>query len=236
MSDNGSLEGNGRQTQSFHWHGHRLELLPERAVWDRQQGLLLLADVHLGKAECLQAHGVPVPSDGDTANLETLLELAHRLQPSAVVVLGDLIHGPQGLTRELRQKLAALPELLGCPLRLIDGHENGLTPEEWLDAVTAMGVGAAVIWSAWGLLREALAQIALIGLTILVSALLLRSVEARSAVRVAARPNVRPVISTGACHGPAAVFAHGARPRTALALTAGVIGADHSSAPRKTKT
>ena len=126
MSDNGSLEGNGRQTQSFHWHGHRLELLPERAVWDRQQGLLLLADVHLGKAECLQAHGVPVPSDGDTANLETLLELAHRLQPSAVVVLGDLIHGPQGLTRELRQKLAALPELLGCPLRLIDGnHERG---------------------------------------------------------------------------------------------------------------
>jgi hypothetical protein len=33
---------------------------------------------------------------------------------------------PGALTPELRQKLAALPELLGCPLRLIDGnHERG---------------------------------------------------------------------------------------------------------------
>lgn len=122
----GSGEGSRRQTQTFHWQGHRLELLPERAVWDPQQGLLLLADVHLGKAECLQAHGVPIPSDGDAANLDTLLDLTHRLQPAAVVVLGDLIHGPQGLTGELRQKLIALPELLGCRLRLIDGnHERG---------------------------------------------------------------------------------------------------------------
>jgi uncharacterized protein len=117
---------------AFLWHGHRLELLPQRAVWDPAQLLLLLADLHLGKAECLQAHGVPIPSDGDTATLQALLDLAHRLQPAQVVVLGDLIHGSQGLTAELRQKLQALPELLGCPLRLIDGnHERG----SWLQGL-----------------------------------------------------------------------------------------------------
>ena len=125
---------------TIHWNGHRLDLLPEKALWDPQQGLLLLADVHLGKAECLQAHGVPIPSVGDAANLQDLLDLAHRLQPTAVVVLGDLIHGPLGLTSALRETLLAMPELLGCPLRLIDGnHDRG----SWLQGVPREPSGAS---------------------------------------------------------------------------------------------
>jgi DNA ligase-associated metallophosphoesterase len=116
------------------WHGHGLQLLPQRALWDPQQRLLLLADLHLGKAESFQASGVPLPSDGDLDNLNRLLDLATRLRPAAVVVLGDLIHGPLGLTAELRQKLAALPQLLGCPLRLVGGnHERG----SWIEGLTA---------------------------------------------------------------------------------------------------
>ena len=110
----------------FIWRGYRLDLLAERAIWDPQQRSLLVADLHLGKAEIFQAHGVPLPSDGDATCLDVLLELAHRLRPAQVMVLGDLIHGRIGLTVDLRQKLMALPELLGCPLRLIDGnHERG---------------------------------------------------------------------------------------------------------------
>ena len=127
--------------QAFHWRGHRLDLLGAKAVWDPQQRTLLLADLHLGKAECLQAQGIPLPSDGDAATLDALLQLAHQLQPEQVVVLGDLIHGRAGLTGELRQKLGALTDLLACPLRLIDGnHERG----SWLEGLrrepsTALG-------------------------------------------------------------------------------------------------
>jgi DNA ligase-associated metallophosphoesterase len=110
----------------FHWGGERLELLAERAIWDPGRRVLLLADLHLGKAESFQAQGIPLPSDGDAATLNALLELAARRRPEQVIVLGDLIHGPLGLTAELRAKLAALPELLGCPLRLVGGnHERG---------------------------------------------------------------------------------------------------------------
>ena len=128
----------------LHWHGHRLELLPERAVWDPAQGLLLLADVHLGKAECFQASGIPLPSDGDLANLNRLLTLAHGLRPQRVVVLGDLIHSRLGLTGELRQKLSALPELLGCPLQLVGGnHEAG----SWLAQLPAeSSQGCGPLW------------------------------------------------------------------------------------------
>jgi DNA ligase-associated metallophosphoesterase len=116
------------------WHGHALQLLPQRALWDPQQRLLLVADLHLGKAESFQTSGVPLPSDGDLTNLNRLLELAQHHRPTAVVVLGDLIHGPMGLTVALRQKLAALPELLGCPLRLVGGnHERG----SWIEGLAA---------------------------------------------------------------------------------------------------
>ena len=114
----------------LNWRGQRLLLLPERAVWDPQERQLLLADVHLGKAECFQASGIPLPSDGDLANLNRLLALAHGLRPRRVVVLGDLIHSRLGLTAELRQKLLALPDLLGCALQLVGGnHDRG----SWLE-------------------------------------------------------------------------------------------------------
>jgi DNA ligase-associated metallophosphoesterase len=110
----------------FHWQGQELQLLSSRAVFDPVRQVLLVADVHLGKAETLQAHGVPLPSDGDLGNLNRLLELAQRLRPRRVVVLGDLIHSRLGLTPELRAKLTALPELLDCSLALVGGnHERG---------------------------------------------------------------------------------------------------------------
>ena len=120
---------------AIHWRGVRLELLPERALWDPAQRLLLLADLHLGKAEAFQASGIPIPSDGDRANLNRLLTLAHGLRPERVIVLGDLIHNRLGLSAELRQKLAALPELLSCPLHLVGGnHDRG----SWIEQLPAL--------------------------------------------------------------------------------------------------
>ena len=116
----------------FTWGQERLELLPEGALLLPERGLLLLADLHLGKAESFQAQGIPLPSDGDAATLNALLELVHRRRPAAVAVLGDLIHSRLGLTAELRAKLRALPELLGCPLRLIGGnHDRG----SWIEGL-----------------------------------------------------------------------------------------------------
>jgi DNA ligase-associated metallophosphoesterase len=116
------------------WRASQLELLPQRALWHRATGCLLVADLHLGKAESFQASGIPLPSDGDLSTLNQLLDLAAQLQPQRVVVLGDLIHSRLGLTAELRAKIGALPELLGCPLELIGGnHDQG----SWLEGLSA---------------------------------------------------------------------------------------------------
>lgn len=117
---------------TLHWQGEQLELLCSRAAWDPARQLLLVADLHLGKAETFQRHGIPLPSDGDASTLNALLELAHQWQPHQLIVLGDLIHSRLGLGAELRAKLAALPELLGCPLRLVGGnHERG----SWIEGL-----------------------------------------------------------------------------------------------------
>ncbi|MBW4529311.1 MAG: ligase-associated DNA damage response endonuclease PdeM [Aphanothece saxicola GSE-SYN-MK-01-06B] len=123
---------NASGSAEFLWRGYRLQLLAERAIWDPQQGLLLVADLHLGKAESFQSQGIPLPSDGDGATFNALLALAQSHRPAQVLVLGDLIHSRLGLTADLRQKLGALPDLLGCPLRLIGGnHERGC----WLEGL-----------------------------------------------------------------------------------------------------
>lgn len=138
----------GGEGALFPWGPEQLRLLPQRAVWLEGSRTLLLADLHLGKAETFQAHGIPLPSDGDAGTLNTLLTLATRWRPIQVLVLGDLIHSRLGLTGELRQKLRALPELLGAPLRLVGGnHERG----SWIEALPAepsLALGA--LWLSHG--------------------------------------------------------------------------------------
>ena len=80
---------------------------------------LFVADLHLGKAEVFQAHGIPMPSDGDQGTLNPLLELCHAWSPQRLFVLGDLVHARIGITASLRETLLALPDLCGCPVVLI---------------------------------------------------------------------------------------------------------------------
>jgi cobalt-zinc-cadmium efflux system protein len=61
---------------------------------------------------------------------------------------------------DLNQRAAVLHLLTDAAVSvavLVSAVLVGVTGWLWLDAVTAIGVGAAVIWSAWGLLAEAIA-------------------------------------------------------------------------------
>lgn len=43
------------------------------------------------------------------------------MKPKTLIILGDLVHGPLGLTHPLRETLKALPELTGCAITLVGG-------------------------------------------------------------------------------------------------------------------
>ena len=111
-------------SQRWTWCDEVLTFLPERALWREQGRQLMVSDLHLGKAEVFQAHGIPLPSDADQGTLNALLELCNRFRPEVLFILGDLIHGRLGLTLTLRDILRSLGELAGCPIHLIGGNHD----------------------------------------------------------------------------------------------------------------
>tara|TARA_B100002052_G_C15746171_1_gene535574 strand:- start:263 stop:949 length:687 start_codon:yes stop_codon:yes gene_type:complete len=115
---------------SWQWRSEKLVFLPQRALWRPEGRALFVADLHLGKAEVFQSHGIPLPSDSDRSTINPLLELCHRWQPQRLFILGDLIHARVGVTPGLRQVLRALPELSGAEVLLIGGNHDRHT---WLE-------------------------------------------------------------------------------------------------------
>ncbi|WDZ98298.1 ligase-associated DNA damage response endonuclease PdeM [Herbaspirillum sp. WKF16] len=72
--------------------GERLAMLPERALWWPERAMLVVADVHFGKAAAFRAGGIPVPRGTTGANLALLDRLVERHAARHIVFLGDFLH------------------------------------------------------------------------------------------------------------------------------------------------
>jgi DNA ligase-associated metallophosphoesterase len=72
--------------------GTPVVLHPERAVELPADAVLVIADLHLGKAAALRAHGIPVPPGGTRDDLARLDRVLDRTGARHLVVLGDLGH------------------------------------------------------------------------------------------------------------------------------------------------
>jgi uncharacterized protein len=72
--------------------GAALTLLPQKAIWWAEQSTLLVADVHIGKAQSFRKLGVPVPAGTTGDTLERLSWLMQEHAPRCVIFLGDFLH------------------------------------------------------------------------------------------------------------------------------------------------
>ncbi|MFT4603573.1 MAG: DNA ligase-associated metallophosphoesterase [Rhodothermales bacterium] len=92
--------------------GHRLALMPERAVFNLGTGDLYVADLHIGKSATFRSGAIPIP-DGDTAaDLVRLGSVIQSTEARRVVVLGDFLHAPAShLDQTWRQWRATCPDL-----------------------------------------------------------------------------------------------------------------------------
>lgn len=87
--------------------GGRLQLWPQKAAFDPDLGLLLVADAHLGKAHAFRRLGVPVPA-GTTAQALALLDaLLAATGAHGIVFLGDLLHSARAQGSDALTALAA---------------------------------------------------------------------------------------------------------------------------------
>ena len=72
--------------------GETVLLLPEKALYWPHEKMLVIADIHFGKAAAFRALGVPVPRGTTTENLHGLDALVDAHGARHVVFLGDFLH------------------------------------------------------------------------------------------------------------------------------------------------
>jgi DNA ligase-associated metallophosphoesterase len=87
--------------------GETLLLLPEKAVFWPARQMLIIADIHFGKAASFRALGVPVPRGTTTENLAGLDLLIARHGARHVVFLGDFLHARAAHASSTQQAMLA---------------------------------------------------------------------------------------------------------------------------------
>lgn len=87
--------------------GERLLLLPEKAVYWPAQQMLIIADIHFGKAASFRAQGIPVPRGTTTENLLGLNALIEGHGARHVVFLGDFLHARAAHASSTQQAMLA---------------------------------------------------------------------------------------------------------------------------------
>ncbi len=80
------------ETANLHIDTQNFELHPSGAMYWREQNLLLIADVHLGKVTHFRKHGSAVPQSVIAENFDQLNEVNTYFQPKTICFLGDLFH------------------------------------------------------------------------------------------------------------------------------------------------
>ena len=122
--------------------GETLWLLPEHAIWWPRAAMLLVADVHIGKAAAFRALGQPVPPGTTAENLARLHALAMRYPARELVFLGDFLHARAARTAAVIVALhdwrRALPARVRCTLVRgnHDTHAGDPPPELGMTVVT----------------------------------------------------------------------------------------------------
>lgn len=107
--------------------GQTLHLLPERAAFWQEAGVLLVADLHLGKAAHLRYHGIAIPEGHTADDLERLSRAIRRSGAREVLCCGDFFHAPTAqspaILTMVEQWRASHPDI---PFTLITGnHDQG---------------------------------------------------------------------------------------------------------------
>lgn len=72
--------------------GETLSLLPQRAIYWQARHMLIIADIHFGKAASFRAKGIPVPRGTTTQNLGAIDALLAAHDVRHILFLGDFLH------------------------------------------------------------------------------------------------------------------------------------------------
>jgi DNA ligase-associated metallophosphoesterase len=98
---NGTMQG----SQTIALKDQQLSLLPQRLVYWHEQNMLILADLHLGKAAAFRRAGIAIPTGTSSHDLQRLHKAITAVQADSVLILGDLMHAPGISSPDLKARI-----------------------------------------------------------------------------------------------------------------------------------
>lgn len=108
------------------------ELHPLKAIFWREQNILLIADLHLGKARHFRKEGFPVPQEVGDQNYEMLIHLLLHYRPMRVIFLGDLFHSDYNA--EWSEVSDLVQQFTSVQFDLVQGNHDILTDHAYAKA------------------------------------------------------------------------------------------------------
>lgn len=72
--------------------GFSLEILSKKALWIKELEILMIADLHFGKAAHFRKSGIPIPEPIHEQDFKDLTALHKQFKPKDTYFLGDLFH------------------------------------------------------------------------------------------------------------------------------------------------
>lgn len=91
MSEVRNFELN-RKADCVEFKGFSLIFLAEKALWIKELQILLIADLHFGKAAHFRKSGIPIPEPVHDSDFTKLKNLILKFSPKHIYFLGDLFH------------------------------------------------------------------------------------------------------------------------------------------------
>jgi len=105
-----------------------VRLRADRTAFVPARRELLVADIHLGKAQSLRSLGAPLSGDLQSTllkePLDRLTAAVTETSAESVIVLGDLLHAPVGLTPALIEFVADWRGGCGVAMHLVPGNHD----------------------------------------------------------------------------------------------------------------
>ena len=81
-----------KKIMPIHFQEEELLLSAQRVLYYPAEKILVISDVHLGKAGHFRRYGIPIPTEVNQDNLSRLSQVIVQFDPERVIFLGDLFH------------------------------------------------------------------------------------------------------------------------------------------------
>lgn len=112
--------------------GEPVILAGARALYWPARQALLIADLHLGKADVFRRAGIGLPSGGTAEDLQRLQSLLETHACGELWILGDILHGPVHRAAWYQRWLAWREQNAGLDVHVLHGNHDRQLPHAQL--------------------------------------------------------------------------------------------------------